>query len=145
MKRAVFVGLYLLVLIAAGFAQTSNAQCTVTVEITNIVVGGGKIYLAIFGSAEEFRRETPSAHYEYPDTRTSASLDITLPAGEYLMVAFQDANGNQTLDRNILGVPREIMGMTNYNGRGLPARDFNRHKITVNGSTGRISIGLFRI
>jgi hypothetical protein len=34
--------------------------------------------------------------------------------------------------------------MSNYSGSGYPSKNFDRQKIMVNNSTGRITIGLYK-
>jgi uncharacterized protein (DUF2141 family) len=128
--------------VARGFAQTSR---TFTIEIANVVVNNGNVFLAIFANADEFRREEPSVVFILPSAGTTVSQEVTLPYGDYLITAFQDANGNNNMDFNILGIPKEILGMSNWNGRGFPSRNFDRQKIPINGTTGKITIGLFSI
>ena len=74
-------------------------------------------------------------------TNGTLFYEIELPQGDCSIWAYQDSNGNGRLDTGFLGIPNEPVGLTNYNGRGIPGR-FNRHKVPVNSSTGRISINL---
>jgi uncharacterized protein (DUF2141 family) len=122
------------------FSQTVN----ITVEVTNVAVNGGKVYLAIFASAEEFRKEEPSLAFDLGDGNSVLIKQLSLPPGDYVISAFQDENGNQKLDYGMFGVPREMIGLSNYFGRGLPTKIFDRQKITVNSSTGKVVIGLYR-
>jgi len=116
----------------------------IIVDITNVVVNDGKVYLAIFFNADEFRREEPSMAFQLDSSSTVLSHEIFLPPGEYLISAFQDSNNNQKLDTNLLGVPRELVGLSNYSGRGFPSKNFDRHKVPVNSSTGKITVGLYK-
>ena len=123
-----------------SFAQ--NTQ--VVIEITNVVINNGKVFLAIFSNANEFRNEEPPYVYELESTSTTLSQEITLPVGEYVISAFQDTNNNQRLDFGLFGIPRELVGISNYFGRGFPSRNFDRQKILINTSTEKIVIGLYR-
>jgi len=116
----------------------------ITVDITNVVINDGNVYLAIFFNAEEFRKEEPSMAFQLDSTSTVLSQEVLLPPGEYLISAFQDSNNNQKLDTNFLGVPRELVGLSNYSGRGFPSKNFDRHKVPVNNTTGKIVIGLYK-
>jgi uncharacterized protein (DUF2141 family) len=116
----------------------------VVIDIANVVVNDGKVYLAIFSNAEEFRREEPPFVFELESISTVLSQEVLLPPGEYVISAFQDRNGNGQLDFNFLGVPRELVGISNYHGRGFPSRNFDRQKIPINSTTGRVTIGLYR-
>ena len=122
------------------FAQ--NVQ--VVVEITNVEINNGIVYIAIFANANEFRNEEPSYVFELESTSTTLSQEVTLPAGEYVVSAFQDANNNQKLDFGLFGIPRELVGISNYFGRGFPSQNFNRQKIPINSTTEKVVIGLYR-
>ena len=142
MKKGLIFLCFVFAFSVCAFSQNTR---TFTIEITNVVVNNGNIIIAVFGSAEEFRNETPTQAFSLPSTATAVRQEVTLPYGEYLITSFQDANGNNDMDFNFLGIPKEILGMTNWNGRGFPSRNFDRHKVPVNASTTVISIGLFKI
>ena len=142
MKKAIILLCLVFTVSICTFAQ--SGEHTFTIEITNVTINGGTIYLAIFANADEFRREEPRYVYELQSNSTSVTQSVTLPYGEYLISAFQDANNNQKLDSNFLGIPRELVGLSNYDGRGFPSRNFDRHKIPINNATTRISIALHR-
>ncbi|MCL2441545.1 MAG: DUF2141 domain-containing protein [Treponema sp.] len=139
-KLPVFI-LFLLLYYAINL-HADNVQFTV--EITNVTVNNGKVYLAIFSNADEFRRETPFIAFELESNRTVLLQEVSLPPGNYLISAFQDANGNQKLDTNFIGIPRELVGLSNYDGNGFPSRSFDRHKIPINSATNMITIRLHR-
>ena len=117
----------------------------VTIEITNVVIDNGLIHVSLFSSPEALRREGADYIFTIQPSNTTVSHEITLPHGEYYIGVFQDANNNGSLDRNFLGVPRELFGVSNYFGRGLPSNNFERQKITVDSTTTKITVGLFRL
>jgi uncharacterized protein (DUF2141 family) len=143
MKKYIIAILLFHILLGYCYSQTAN-NVNVTIEITNVTINNGKVYLAIFSTAESFRREEPFLAYVLESNSTVVSQEVSLPAGEYVVSGFQDTNNNQKLDYKLFGIPREPVAISNYNGQGFPSRDFNRQKITINGSTQRISIGLYR-
>jgi len=125
------------------FSQTVNNE-RVTIEITNVVINGGTVYISVFSNAEGYRNGNPYIEFLLEASNTFLSYDITLPTGEYLISVYQDANNNQRLDYGLFGVPKEIVGLSNYFGRGYPSRNFDRHKILVNNLTETITIGLYK-
>jgi len=127
-----------------SFNCFSQSTRTVTIEVTNVVVRGGPVYLAIFSNAEEFRKEEPKYFYVMGDSGTVLTQAVTLPLGDYVISGYQDANNNQLMDYNLLGVPRESVALSNYNGRGIPTKNFDRQKVTVTGTTDKISIMLVK-
>jgi uncharacterized protein (DUF2141 family) len=125
-----------------SFSQSQNIS--VTVEVTNITVNGGKVYLALFSNADSFRREQPEFAFELSDSSTTATQVVSIPPGEYVVSAFQDANNNQKLDYGLFGIPKELVGISNYFGQGYPSKNFNRQKVPLNSTTEQISIRLYR-
>jgi uncharacterized protein (DUF2141 family) len=113
MKKVIFFIIFCFVFFAYFFSQTVNYS-RITIEITNVVINDGIVYLAIFSTAENFRNETPDFTFALEAGNTSVSQELLLPNGEYVISAFQDANNNQRLDYNLFGVPRELVGMSNY-------------------------------
>jgi uncharacterized protein (DUF2141 family) len=109
-KRAVRAALVLSVIVAAPALAGD-----LTIEVSGITPGHGKIYVAIYDRPETF----PTAGQQ----RTGQILEATgqslvvhfmdLPSGEYAAVAFQDVNGNAKLDKNFLGIPKEPYGFSN--------------------------------
>ena len=140
MKKSIVILMLIIICSVNLFAENVR----VTVNITNVAVNEGRVYLAIFYNADEFRREQPTLAFVLNSTRTTISQEVTLPAGEYLVSAFQDKNGNGDCDFNLLGIPTELVAISNYNGRGIPTRNFNRHKIPINDTTGTVSIRLYK-
>ena len=143
MKKVVILLGLIFTLTVYCFSQTVNNE-RIIIEITNVVINGGRIYLTICSTAENFRNETPDFTFILEAQNTNVFQELSLPNGEYVISAFQDANYNQRLDYNLFGVPRELVGMSNYFGRGYPSKNFDRQKILVNNSTGTITIGLYK-
>jgi len=141
MKKYICYLILSLIISCYCFAQTVN---NITIEVNNIAINGGTVYIAIFSTAESFRREEPDYLFVLEAVNTAIVQRLTLPNGEYVISAFQDANNNKTLDFGLLGIPRELVGISNFNGRGFPSRNFDRQKISVDRTTDRITITLYR-
>lgn len=121
-------------------AQTSKF----TLEINNVSVNGGQVHVAIFFTAGEFKKEIPSVSFILESTGAVLNHDMELVQGEYLFTAFQDSNKNGECDFGFLGIPKELVALSNFSGRGIPSRDFNKLKVPVNNATGKISIRLHK-
>jgi uncharacterized protein (DUF2141 family) len=121
------------------FAQT-NTAARVSVEIHNVTTGGGTVHIGVFGRAA-FRTDTPDREFRFEPAATILSVELSLPAGEYVMEVYQDTNGNNELDSGLFGIPKEPFGLTNWNG-GLPG-SFDQRKVAIrNDSVEPIIIGL---
>jgi uncharacterized protein (DUF2141 family) len=108
------IALSLLTLNLSLYAANALAG-ELTIEITGIAPGHGKVYVAIYNGSETF----PTAGKQLVgQTLDSADLQLTvhfkdLPPGQYAAVAFQDFNGNGRLDKNLFGIPKEPYGFSN--------------------------------
>jgi len=142
MKKIIYFLLLCFIFSNYCFAQTVNNFFTL--EINNIVNNGGTIYIGIFSTAESFRREEPDFLFELKAINTTMVQELSLPNGEYVITVIQDANNDQRLDFGLFGIPRELVGISNYNGKGFPSRNFNRQKILIDRTTERITINLYR-
>jgi len=120
------------------------SQTVITVEITNVVVNDGIVYVDIFSTADGFRNGNPYVSFQLQSNSAILTHELSLLNGEYVITAYQDANNNQRLDNGLFGIPKELVGLSNYFGRGNPSKNFDRQKILVNNSTGTITIGLYK-
>jgi uncharacterized protein (DUF2141 family) len=107
-------------------------------------VNGGKVYLAIFSTSESFKKEEPEIAFELQSDKTVIIKEVSLPRGEYVVSAFQDANNNLKLDYGLFGIPKEIVGISNYFGKGLPSKNFDKQKILIDNTVEKIVIGLYK-
>ena len=93
------------------FAQSGVVDVTITgIENTdgNVEIGifNSKSTFAIFGKEIQGAKVKPTK---------KGSLNYTfenLPNGTYAIAAWHDENGNQKLDKNIFGVPKENYGFS---------------------------------
>ena len=108
-RMACMAGMLCMMTGAAMVAQKVNAQTTakvdVTLSITGVHVGGGKL-MASAGDPND------RAHMVYAVAEPTADGSQTLvvqgvPVGTCDVYVFQDMNGNMTLDRNVEGLPSE--------------------------------------
>jgi len=143
MKKAVVFLFLAFAFCGVCFSQAGNTV-KVTIEITNVVVNGGKVILAIFATSESFKKEIPEIVFELQDDKTSIIKEVSLASGEYVVTALQDANNNKLCDYNLLGIPKELVGISNYSGRGFPTKSFDRQKILIDEKTGTVVIGLYK-
>jgi uncharacterized protein (DUF2141 family) len=126
------------------FSQAANNRL-ITVEITNVVINGGTVYLAIFSNAESFKNENPEISFELEANNTILQKEVSLPNGNYVISAYQDTNNNKRLDYGLFGIPKESIAISNYFGKGFPSNNFDKQKVLINNTTGKVTIGLYRL
>ncbi|MCX2718744.1 DUF2141 domain-containing protein [Lentiprolixibacter aurantiacus] len=91
------------------------AQNKLTVKVSGVSSNSGNIMLAVYDNAEGFLKEDKALM----GVSTRAVSGITelqiseLPEGQYALAIYHDENGNEELDTNWLGIPKEPIGFSN--------------------------------
>ena len=124
----------LFVLVGRAFADIQT-----TLEIRGVVVRGGPVYVAVYSNENDYKAENPCMNFILNPVSSTITRSFELPNGEYVVAVFQDVNSNGILDTNIFGIPREPVGITNYNGRGWPG-GFHKLKVPVNTNSTKITV-----
>jgi uncharacterized protein (DUF2141 family) len=128
-KRGVRAALVLSLIVAAPALAGD-----LTIEVSGITPGHGKIYVAVYDRPETF----PTAGRQRAGRileATGQSLVVhfkDLPPGEYAAVAFEDENGNGKLDKNFLGIPKEPYGFSNGARGSAGPPKFSAAAVTLN-------------
>ncbi|NNJ88219.1 MAG: DUF2141 domain-containing protein [Eudoraea sp.] len=103
------ISLILLFLPFLGLAQNK-----LVVEVEGVESSSGNINIAIYNKEEGFLK----FENVFLSDSTLANAGITevqinnLPNGEYALAVFHDENGNNKLDTNWLGIPKEPVGFS---------------------------------
>lgn len=139
MKRSICI-LAVLVSFAAVFAS----EIEVSIVITGVTPDGGDLYVQMFNSEDSYKKGEPFRSWVAEPSGATVTLTSPMPAGEYYVMVFQDANGNGDLDTKLFGIPREPVGISNFNGRSMPG-GFNKHKMMVDSSNPVIPVQLHRL
>jgi len=139
-KKTVFLAFLALLCVGNIFAA-NNA--TLTLNITGVAVNEGKIYVRLYSNEKDYKKDVPHTTFSLESASKSITHSFSIPKGEYLIAIFQDTNKNRMLDTNLIGLPTEPVGLSNYNG-GIPG-GFNKHKIQINAGTNKIAINLGKI
>lgn len=117
------------------------AQQTLTVQIINVKNDKGQIALALYNSKKDFMK----TRYQGKATKaTKGMVEIVfenIPAGAYALGVIHDANGNNKLDTNILGIPKEGFGFSNNAMGAFGPPSFEKTKVEVS-SNKSVSISM---
>ena len=129
--------LLLLIQIVCGiflFAEETAAEKKLTVEITNVASEEGQIILAIYNSSENYDKRIAFQEVKLKPEIGTVIFETNVPDGEYLVMLVHDINNNGKLDISFIGMPKEPVGLSNYDGKGIPGK-FKKHKFSVNENT----------
>ena len=126
-----------------AFSQTGNTK-TITVEVQNVVVKGGTVYISVSLSEEAYKKRKPDKTSPFEPVGNVVRAEITVPTGDCVISVYQDRNGNGKMDNNLLGIPKEPVGITNWDGKVLPG-SFSKLKVSITDKTQTIRITLHQL
>lgn len=133
-KKIVLMVLIQIVCSIFLFAEEAAEEKKLTVEITNITSEEGQIILAIYNSSENYDKRIAFEEVKLKPEMDSVIFETNVPDGEYLVMLVHDVNNNGKLDTSFIGMPKEPVGLSNYDGKGIPGK-FKKHKFSVNENT----------
>lgn len=106
MKKLFFILLF--------FPLLVMSQHQLTVTITGVESNEGNLNIGLYTSKESFLNA--KLHYKgiivKSEKGTSIGVFENLPEGTYALAVFHDENGNQELDNNFFGIPKEPLGFS---------------------------------
>jgi len=113
---------YCLFLTTVTIAQEKSK---LILQVEGITSYKGYVEIAIYTNSKGFPSKNKLAYkrfriqtIELKDT----SFTTQLPIGTYAIAIYQDANGNEKLDTNFFGIPKEKTGVSNNsNSNSLPS------------------------
>lgn len=133
-KKIVLMVLIQIVCSIFLFAEEAAEEKKLTVEITNVTSEEGQIILAIYNSSENYDKRIAFEEVKLKPEMDSVIFETNVPDGEYLVMLVHDVNNNGKLDTSFIGIPKEPVGLSNYDGKGIPGK-FKKHKFSVNENT----------
>ena len=104
---------YPLITAAALLGAPLAHAADLTVDVTGLQDARGQVLVALYDRADSFLKQPLQATMVEAREGSVQVVLRNLPAGDYALSAFQDRNGNQTLDRNPVGMPIEPYGFSN--------------------------------
>ena len=92
----------------------ATAQVQLSVYVDGVKTDAGNINVAVYNKADgflHFDKVFKSGHARAVKGSTHIFIE-DLPEGVYALAVFHDENGNNELDTNWLGIPREAFGFS---------------------------------
>lgn len=132
-------------LLLSGPAAGSEPNATLKIEVGGLRSADGKVLIALYRGSDGFPGEHGKA-FRAAVTRIAgdrASVELRdLPPGEYAFALVHDENGNDVLDKNWLGIPKEGFGASNdASGRfGPPKYRDAKFTVTAAGAVQRVRV-----
>jgi uncharacterized protein (DUF2141 family) len=90
---------------------------TLTIRVENAEPGSGHLMIGVFNNESSFPDDYYAGQRVMATDRVMIAVFAGLPKGAYAVSVYQDSNGNEQLDKNIFGIPREKYGFSNNASR----------------------------
>jgi outer membrane protein len=138
--------LFLVALSACTLLSLSPADAAeLVVEVGN-APASGRLVIQVYDSANafgDFRDPASESSFELGGDGMYRLADV--PAGTIAVLAYVDANSNGIIDKNFIGIPREMLGLSNdYRPKGPPSFD-RASFILGEGQSETIAIELYKV
>ena len=143
MKKSILILGFFAGMSMLTFSQ-ENISVTVTLEIHNVTPGQGKLYGGIYFTERSYKNRVFDIPLEYETTATIIIKHITLPVGEYVINFYQDLDNNGECKSGFFGIPKEPVGIVNWDGSGPPG-SFRDLKLYISSSTDKVVIELYNM
>jgi len=92
-----------------------RAQHEIAVEVFNVASSEGKISVALYNKEDSFLKfeEVYASASSKAKTGQTQVVLKNIPNGNYAIALFHDRNGNNKLDTNWMGIPKEKVAFSN--------------------------------
>lgn len=126
-----------LVFLFTVMALAARAQGTIVANVSNFENNNGVCRACLFNTAAAFAgKGQPVQCTLAPVAGLKAQLVFNnVPPGTYAVSVFHDANNNNQLDKNFLGIPKEGYGASKNDLPFASAPSFNGNKFEIKANT----------
>ena len=128
-------------LISTVLLAATASAATIEVKVSSVVGGRGKVNVAVCDK-ERFLKDclySGSAPAQAGDTVVTIQ---NVPKGTWAVLAYQDENQNDKLDRNLIGIPSENYGFSRDARGKFGPPDFSDAAIDVRDEAMAVTIKL---
>jgi uncharacterized protein (DUF2141 family) len=110
--KSLFLTIVLILISTLGFSQDTKGK-TLTITIENAKSDNGEIVVTL-NTEDTFLKAQPiqSAIGDIKDRKATVTFKNVQP-GDYAIIALHDLNGNQSMDFEANGMPKESYGTSN--------------------------------
>lgn len=117
-------------LMTASMVSQANAA-DLTVTVGPVETATGDVMLAVYNSKDTFRETVLTAKRAAATLGEMVFTFSDLEVGEYAVMVIHDVNGNDKLDTNLMGMPKEPWGGSLQGKRvfGAPGWDDTRFSL----------------
>lgn len=133
MLRKTIAPAFIIAMLIGSYAFT-NAPNNITLEIKELRSAKGNLIIGVFKDGESFKTEKPFKRItiEKPKpVKGSCAVSLALEPGVYGISILDDENANDEMDYNMIGMPKEGFGFSNYYHTALSRPKFESFKLKI--------------
>ena len=125
----------IVILLASSFTNSTNI--TIPIIVKNIKNSKGRLSIGVFKDASAFEEEKPfkiilvSKKEQVNGTLKST---IEIESGVYGLSILDDENSDYKMEYNMIGMPKEGFGFSNYYHAGFTKPNFKQFLVVINPS-----------
>ncbi len=138
MKSCIFTCLFISII----FSSQAKAQTSLLVTISNLKNEKGNIKLAVYNSSDGYpgngEKALEKVVVKIKGNAASYTFQNMAP-GTYAIAAYHDENGNDKIDTNFFGVPKEGTGASNNASSWFGPPKFSDAKFNIGNKACSIS------
>jgi len=134
MKTSILFVNTLLFSFILAFSTAYGQVLEVKVNITEVRSGKGKILLSVFRDSKSFDDEKPYKNFVFDKkslSKGSMSVICNLEPGTYGFTLVDDEDNSNDLDKNMIGMPKEGFGFSNFFLEKLQKPSFDEFKFDL--------------
>lgn len=124
-----------LVLLLIGVSINYSYGQTIQITVEGVRNKNGCIQLAVFDSDINFKNENPIIEKTFKKNFAKSgvlNIEFDLKPGNYGIAILDDENSDGKMDYNLIGIPVEGFGFSNFNSSGLRKPKFKNFSFDVN-------------
>ncbi len=97
----------------AGESSAQEGTARLTVAVDGLQQDSPQVYISVYKDKESWLGDDAAAYASIDPASGDFAAGIALPPGRYAFTAYLDVNGNEKLDRNFIGIPKEPVALSN--------------------------------
>ena len=122
-------------------AQNSDQK----IRVTNIKSKNGRLLIGWYNSEKRYNEKNNPLYKKIVDLGKQSEVSVVfenVPPGKYAVSMFLDENGNNKMDTNFMGIPKEQYGFSNNVLPATRAANFKEASFEITQKPTEISIRL---
>lgn len=133
MKLQYLFGFSIILCHFTSFSELAGQSHTITVEIVNVKNNNGIIRIGVYDTEVAYESNRYIYGTNVPSEEGVQAIELNnIPSGTYAFKLYHDEDGDNELDKNFFGIPKEGYAMSNNAKAGLGAPEFEEAKFVLN-------------